>query len=52
MLLILLVVVLVLALGGLPAAPWGGWHTLGYAPSSILVVIVVILVVVLVMGRR
>lgn len=49
MLIILLVVLLVLSLGSLPAWPYSrGW---GYYPSGGLGLVVVILVVLLLMGR-
>jgi hypothetical protein len=46
--LILLVLVLLLVFGGLPA--WG-YHSYGYAPSGIGVVLLVIVLVVLFSGR-
>lgn len=46
--LILLIVLVVLAFGGLPN--WG-YHKLGYAPSGVFGIIVVILVILLLMGR-
>jgi len=49
--LILVIVVLLLVFGGLPVAPWGGWHHLGWGPSGIGLVIVIILVVLLLSGR-
>lgn len=45
----ILVVVLVLALLGL--LPSTGWHSFGYAPSSVLGVVVVIVLILLLMGR-
>jgi hypothetical protein len=49
MLIILLVVLLVLSLGSLPAWPYSrGW---GYYPSGGLGLVVIILVVLLLMGR-
>jgi len=48
MLLILLVVLVILALGGLPT--WG-YHSFGYAPSGIVLVLVIILLCVLFSGR-
>lgn len=46
--LVLLVVVLILALGGLPT--WG-YHSYGYGPSSVLGVVLLVLLVLLVLGR-
>lgn len=47
--LVLLILLVLLLVGGLPA--WG-WHSYGYGPSGILfIVLVVILVVYLVRGR-
>jgi hypothetical protein len=46
--LILLVVLIILAFGGLPR--WG-YHRYGYAPSGVFGFIVVILVILLLMGR-
>ncbi len=46
--LILLILVLVLLFGGLPA--WG-FHQYGYAPTGALGVVLVILIVLLLMGR-
>ena len=49
MLIILLVVLLVLSLGSLPAWPYSrGW---GYYPSGIAGLVVVVLLVLLLMGR-
>lgn len=48
MLLILLIILLVLAFGGLPA--WGA-HPYGWYPSGLLMVVVVILLAWLLMGR-
>lgn len=45
----ILVVVLALALLGL--LPGTGWHSYGYAPSSVLGVVVVIILVLLLVGR-
>jgi hypothetical protein len=48
MLTILLVILLILALGGLPQA---GFHSLGYAPTSVVTIVLVVLVVLLLSGR-
>ena len=48
MVLMLLIVLLVLALGGLPT--WG-IHSYGYGPSSVVGVILIILVVLMLAGR-
>lgn len=45
---VLLVVLVVLALGGLPT--WG-YHSYGYAPSSVLGLVLVILLVFFLLGR-
>jgi hypothetical protein len=51
MYLVLVVLLIVVLLGGLPVAPWGGWHTMGWGPSGIVGVLLVVLVVLLLMGR-
>jgi hypothetical protein len=51
MYLILIILLLVLLLGGLPVAPWGGWHNLGYAPSGMVGVILLVLLVLVLLGR-
>ena len=51
MVLLLIIILLVVALGGVPVAPWGGWHQMGWGPSGIVVVILVVLVVLLLLGR-
>lgn len=51
MLLLLIIILIILALGGLPMAPWGGWHSYGWAPSGIGLVLVIVLVVILLSGR-
>jgi len=48
MILILIVVLLVLALGGLPN--WG-YHDLGYAPSGMLTLVLIVLLVMFLFGR-
>lgn len=48
MLWVLLVILLVVALLGLPTT---GWHSYGYAPSSVLTVVVIVLLVLLLTGR-
>jgi len=48
MVLILIVILLVLALGGLPN--WG-YHDMGYAPSGLLGLVLVILLVLFLFGR-
>lgn len=48
MLMILLVILVIVALGGLPA--WG-YHSYGYAPSGLVLVVVVILCLLLFTGR-
>lgn len=47
LLLVLLVVAIVLLLGGLPVAPWGSWHALGWTPSGVGAVLLVVLLVLL-----
>jgi len=51
MVLVLIIILVVVMLGGLPNSPWGGWHGLGYYPSSIVGVLLVVLVILLLMGR-
>jgi hypothetical protein len=46
--LVLIVVVLCLLFGGLPA--WG-YHSYGYAPTSLFTVVLIVLVVLLLSGR-
>ena len=48
MVLVLIVLLLVLALGGLPLT---GLHSYGYAPSGLLTVLLVVLVVLALTGR-
>ena len=48
MLLVLLVILLVLALGGLPQL---GYHDFGYGPSGVLVVVLVVLLILMLYGR-
>ena len=50
MLTLLLIVLLILALGGLPQVS-GQWHNLGWGPSSLVLVLVVVLLVLLLTGR-
>jgi len=45
---ILIVILLLLAFGGLPAF---GWHQYGYGPSGAVGLIVIVLIVLLVSGR-
>lgn len=45
---ILIVLLLLLILGGLPAT---GWHNYGYAPSGVGTILLIILIVWLVAGR-
>jgi len=46
--LILLIVLVLLALGGLPT--WG-YHNYGYGPSGLLGIVLVIIIVLILMGR-
>ena len=46
--LVLLVILIVLLLGGLPA--WG-YHSYGYGPSGLVGVLVIVLIVLLLTGR-
>ena len=46
--LLLLIILIVLLLGGLPA--WG-YHSYGYGPSGLVGVLVVVLIVLLLTGR-
>jgi Protein of unknown function (DUF3309) len=48
MLLLLVIVLIIVAFGGLPT--WG-YHQYGYYPSGVLGIILVVLVVLLLMGR-
>jgi hypothetical protein len=48
MLLLLIVLLIFLTIGG---APYWGYHTYGYAPSSVGLVIVVVLIFLLLTGR-
>jgi len=48
MILILIIILLVLALGGLPQL---GYHDLGYGPSGILTLVLVVLLVLFLFGR-
>jgi hypothetical protein len=48
MLLVLIVLLVILALGGLPQ--WQ-YHSLGYTPSGLLVAVLVIVLVLLLLGR-
>lgn len=49
--LVLLVLLLLLILGGIPVAPWGGWHPYGYYPSGIGTVLLILLLVAVLSGR-
>jgi Protein of unknown function (DUF3309) len=49
MLIVLLIVLLVLALGGVPT--WGYPHGYGWYPSGLAMILLVVLVILLVMGR-
>jgi Protein of unknown function (DUF3309) len=48
MLLILLIILIVLALGGLPN--WG-YHSYGWTPSGVVIVLVIIVAILLYTGR-
>lgn len=48
MLLVLIVLLFLLALGGLPT--WG-YHDYGYGPSGVLTLVVIVLLVLLLAGR-
>jgi hypothetical protein len=52
MLFVLIIVCLLLAFGGLPMAPWGGWHSYGWGPSSLGLVVLLVVLVVLLLGPR
>ncbi len=45
--LLLLILVLLLIFGGLPMAPWGSWHSLGWGPSGLGLLLLVVLIIVL-----
>ena len=47
LLIVLLVIIVLVALGGLATAPWGGWHSMGYYPSGLALVLIVVLLVIL-----
>lgn len=47
---VLLIVLILLVVGGLPQLS-GGWHGLGYAPSTLSLVLVILLIVLLLGGR-
>jgi hypothetical protein len=49
--LILVIIVVLIVFGGLPMAPWGGWHQLGWGPSGLGAILLLILVVLLLTGR-
>jgi hypothetical protein len=49
--LVLVILLIVVLLGGLPVAPWGGWHSYGYAPSGVIGVILIVFIILLLMGR-
>jgi hypothetical protein len=51
MYLILIVILIILLLGGLPAAPWGHYHSYGYWPSGAVGIILVVPVILLLTGR-
>jgi Protein of unknown function (DUF3309) len=51
MYLILIIILLLVALGGIPVAPWGTWHPYGWGPSSIVGVILLVLVALVFIGR-
>lgn len=51
MYLVLIIVLLFLLLGGLPVAPWGGWHHYGWGPSGIVFILLIVLVVLALSGR-
>ena len=44
---ILLIIVLFLVFGGLPVAPWGSWHAMGWGPSGLGLVLLIVLIVLL-----
>ena len=48
---VLVIILVVVLLGGFPAAPWGRWHSYGYYPSGIVAVLLVVLLVLLLLGR-
>ncbi len=52
MLLILLVIVLILALGGLPQWPYAQPYGYGYYPSAFFAIVVIVLLVLLLRGYR
>lgn len=49
--LLLIILIVLLLFGGLPMAPWGGWHSYGWGPSGLGVILLIILVVLLLTGR-
>jgi hypothetical protein len=50
MLLVLIIVCLLLAFGGLPQVS-GQWHSYGYGPSGIIGVVLIVCLVLFLMGR-
>lgn len=49
---LLIILLLILLIGGVfPVAPWGGWHNLGYGPSSVLGIVLIVLLVLFLFGR-
>ena len=52
MYIILIVILLAVLLGGLPAAPWGTWqHGYGWYPSGFALILIVVLLVFVLTGR-
>jgi hypothetical protein len=52
MALILIIVLLILALGGLPGPWWPGTvHSWGYGPSGVIGIVLIVLIILLLMGR-
>lgn len=49
--LLLVILLIVLLVGGIPTAPWGSWHSMGWGPSSLGVILLVVLLVLLLTGR-
>jgi len=51
MVLLLIIICVIVLVGGLPVAPWGGWHSYGWNVSGIGLILIVLLAILLFTGR-
>lgn len=49
--LLVIVFLILLIMGGIPVAPWGGWHEFGWGPSGLGLILLVVILVILFSGR-